>query len=209
VSNCFDRAMSRTLLLIRHGQIRANVRGRWHGATDSPLTSAGRREAVRVARRITRDWSALGSIYSSPLQRCLDTADAIAASVGCPVLVEDDLREYSVGELEDCSFAALHAQHDFFQRIRHDRDFAPRGGESLNGVARRVVAALQRIHASSGSTEPIAVVGHGAALAIALASLLDADPSHWTNYRLDNCSITELQLEPKPLVAAFNRIEHL
>jgi broad specificity phosphatase PhoE len=199
--------MSRTLLLIRHGQIRANVRGRWHGATDSPLTAIGRRQAQRLARRVARDWADLGTIYSSPLQRCRDTAEAIARPLGCPVLLEDDLREYSVGELEDCSFAALHERHDFFQRIRRDRDFAPRGGESLNAVARRVVAALQRIHASG--SEPVAIVGHGAALAIALASLLDADPSHWTNYRFENCSITELQLEPKPLVAAFNRIEHL
>jgi 2,3-bisphosphoglycerate-dependent phosphoglycerate mutase len=206
-SGCVDDTVSRALLLIRHGQIRANVRGRWHGATDSPLTATGRRQALRVARRIAREWHGLGSIYSSPLQRCRDTADVIAQIVGCPVLLEDDLREYSVGELEDCSFAALHEQHDFFQRIRQDRDFAPRGGESLNAVAQRVVAALQRIHAAGSG--PVAVVGHGAALAIALASLLDADPSHWTNYRCENCSITELQLEPEPLVAAFNRIEHL
>ena len=199
--------MSRTLLLIRHGQIRANVRGRWHGATDSPLTSAGRRQARQLARRMARDWRSLGAIYSSPLQRCRDTAETISQALDRPVLLDDDLREYSIGELEDCSFAALHERHDFFQRIRHDRDFAPRGGESLNAVALRVVAALQRIHASDD--EPIAVVGHGAALAIGLASLLDADPSHWTNYRFDNCSITELQLEPTPLVAAFNRTEHL
>lgn len=201
--------MTRTLLLIRHGQIRANARGRWHGSTDSPLTGTGRRQAQRLARKLARDRRELAAIYSSPLQRCRDTAEMIAAALDRPVLFDDDLREYSVGELEDTSFAALHMRHDFFQRIRGDRDFAPRGGESLNTVAERVVAALRRIHDEPAGHQPVAVVGHGAALAVALASLLDLDPSHWTNYRFDNCSITELQLEPKPLVAAFNRIEHL
>ena len=36
--------MTRSLLLVRHGQIEANARGRWHGSTDSPLTRIGRQE---------------------------------------------------------------------------------------------------------------------------------------------------------------------
>ena len=33
--------MTTRLWLVRHGQIQANVDGRWHGSTDSPLTAAG------------------------------------------------------------------------------------------------------------------------------------------------------------------------
>ena len=199
----------RRLLLIRHGQIGANVAGRWHGATDSPLTSTGRRQIARLARRVRADWSDLAAIYSSPLQRCRDTAERIAAAMERSVVVDDDLREYGIGELEDCTFSALHAEHEFFRRIKEDRDYAPRGGDSVNAVAERIVRALKRIHDHDDATAPIAVVSHGAALGIALATLLDGDPSHWTNYHFDNCGITELQLEPEPLIAAFNRIEHL
>jgi ribonuclease H / adenosylcobalamin/alpha-ribazole phosphatase len=201
--------VTRKLLLIRHGQISANVAGRWHGATDSPLTPAGRRQAIRLARRVRSEWGDLGAIYSSPLQRCRRTADAIGAVVEQPVVLDDDLREYGIGELEDCSFSALQADHDFFRRIREDPDYAPRGGDSVNAVAERIVRALQRIHSRHETAQPIAVVSHGAALGIALASLLDDDPNHWTNYHFDNCSITELQLEPEPLVGSFNRTEHL
>ena len=35
------------LLLLRHGQIKANRQGRWHGSTDSPLTWRGRRQAAQ------------------------------------------------------------------------------------------------------------------------------------------------------------------
>jgi len=201
--------MTRSLLLIRHGQIAANAGGRWHGATDSPLTRYGRRQIARLARRVRVQWGELASIHSSPLIRCLDTAQAIGTELGQHVNVDDDLREYGIGELEDTTFAALQSEHDFFRRIKEDLDFAPAGGDSINAVARRIVPALKRIYATDDSARPIAVVSHGAALAIALATLLDAEANHWTNYQIDNCSVTELLLEPEPLIAAFNSTEHL
>lgn len=201
--------MKRSLLLIRHGQIAANTLGRWHGSTDSPLTASGRRQAERLARRVRRDWGDIGAIYSSPMLRCLHTAQAIGAALDQLVILEDDLREYGIGELEDTTFGDLQSEHDFFRRIREDQDYAPVGGDSVNAVALRIVPALQRIYATHDSPRPIAVVSHGAALGIALATLLDADANRWTNYHVDNCSVTELVLEPEPLIAAFNSTEHL
>ncbi len=201
--------MSRPLLLIRHGQIGANAKGRWHGSTDSPLTRRGRRQVERLTQRVRGQWNDVAAVYSSPLLRCLFTARPLANALGRELVIEDDLREYGIGELEDTTFAALQNDHDFFRRIREDCDYAPPGGDSINSVAHRTVAALRRIHASDDSTRPIVVVSHGAALGIALASLLDADVSRWTNYQIDNCSVTELLLEPEPLITTFNNTDHL
>jgi len=201
--------MSRPLLLIRHGQIAANAGGRWHGSTDSPLNRLGRRQIQRLGQRAEREWSDIAAVYSSPLQRCLLTARAIATPLGHEVLIDDDLREYGIGEFEDTPFATLQTERDFFRRIRDDHEYAPVGGDSLAAVARRIVPALRRIHAHDDSSRPIAVVSHGAALGIALATLLDADLNRWTNYQIDNCSVTELILEPEPLVGTFNNTDHL
>jgi broad specificity phosphatase PhoE len=198
-----------TLILVRHGEIRANVRGRWHGATDSPLTGTGRRQADRVARHLAHRFGHLDALYSSPLRRCAHTAKMIAARLERSVVVDDDLREWGIGTLEDTTYRDLAARHDFFRRIGEDPDYAPPGGDSLRRVERRIVGALRRIHATHAGGRHVAIVGHGAALAIALAALLDADPARWTHYPLANCSVTELYLEPEPLVAALNRIEHL
>ena len=195
--------------MIRHGQIRANAEARWHGATDSPLTRSGRRQAARLARHLRARASSIDALYSSPLARCRNTAAVIGAALDRPVLVDDDLREYGIGEWEDMPYRQLAAEHAFFKRISDDPNYAPLGGDSVNAVARRVVRALNRIHAQHRGRGHVAVVGHGAALGIALAALLDDDPGRWTNYPLANCSITELVLEPEPLIAAFNRIEHL
>jgi broad specificity phosphatase PhoE len=201
--------VTRSLLLIRHGQIAANAGGRWHGATDSPLNRLGRRQVQRLALRAQRDWSDVAAVYSSPLGRCVHTAQALAAPLGHDVLIDDDLREYGIGELEDTLFATLQAEHDFFRRIRDDHEYAPPGGDSIAAVARRIVPALRRIYAHDDSSRPIAVVSHGAALGIALATLLDADLNRWTNYQIDNCSVTELMLEPEPLIGSFNNTDHL
>ncbi len=201
--------MSTKLLIIRHGQIRANRAGRWHGATDSPLTAAGQRQAVRVARLLQQECKTLDAIYCSPLRRCYHTALSIADVVGQEVVAEDDLREYTIGEFENLTFKSLHQDHDFFERILKDPDFAPAGGESINGVATRTVTALNRIALAHQDAAHVAVVSHGAAMAIALARVLDDDITKWTNYHIANCSITELVLKPEPLMGAFNRIEHL
>jgi broad specificity phosphatase PhoE len=55
----------------------------------------------------------------------------------------------------------------------------------------------------------VLVVGHGAALAVALGSILNDDPRSWVEYPVANCSLTELVLSPTPYVNFFNSTQHL
>jgi len=90
-----------------------------------------------------------------------------------------------------------------------NHDFAPPGGESLRQVAQRMVPALQEIHDRHPDEDQILLVSHGAALAVALGSLLEQNPANWTNYHFANCSLTELVLSPAPYVNFFNSTRHL
>jgi len=197
------------LLLIRHGQIKANKLGQWHGSTDSPLTRHGRRQARRTALHVREHFAPLDAIYSSPLRRCQHTAEAIAASTGLEVRVHDGLREYAIGDWEGMSFQELQERHRFVEVATRDHDFAPPGGETLRDVAGRIVPAVQEIHASHAAHERVLLVGHGAALAVALGTLIDSDPARWVHYHLSNCSLTELVLSPTPYVNFFNATHHL
>ena len=71
------------------------------------------------------------------------------------------------------------------------------------------VIALREIAERHGPDERIAVVSHGAALGVALGTLLDNDPGRWTRYQFANCSLTELVLSPAPYVNFFNQTFHL
>jgi len=197
------------LLLIRHGQIKANRLGHWHGSTDSPLTWQGRRQAKRTAAHVKARHAPLQAIYSSPLQRCRATAEMIAAATGLEVQVHDGLREYCIGEWEGMPFRVLAEQHRFVEIATQDHDFAPPGGETLRQVAERIVPAMHEIHARHAADERVLVVGHGAALAVAFGTLLDRDPARWTHYHFANCSLTELVLSPAPYVNFFNTTHHL
>ena len=198
-----------SILLLRHGQILANVTGRWHGSTDSALTWRGRRQVRRTARHLASWEPQITAIYSSPLQRCVGTAEQVAKRLDIEVEVRAELREYAIGDWEDLPFRDLHDDHDFVNKATADPDFAPPGGESLSEVAERIVPAVNDIHGSHPDDARILLVGHGAAMAVALASLIDDDPAGWTNYHFANCSLTELVLSPAPYVNFFNSTQHL
>src|SRR6056297_391960 len=164
------------LLLLRHGQIKANRQGRWHGSTDSPLTWRGRREAKRTARHIHVTQPPVRAIYSSPLERCRDTATVVAQRLGLEIQVHQDLREYAIGDWEGTPFRELASQYNFVEAATGDHDFAPPGGETLRQVAERIVPALKEIHERHQDDERVLVVSHGAAMAVALGAMIDHNP---------------------------------
>ena len=204
--------MTCKLVLMRHGEIKANKDQRWHGSTDSPLLWRGRRQAKRLARFAAKKYPQLAAIYASPRQRCLDTAAPLAQALKLDVQVKGDLQEWSIGELEDTPFKELAETHNFFRRSIEDLDYAIAGGESINTVARRYVDALFEIHQRHDSPDThtnVGIVSHGAAIQVALAQLIDGSGQHWQNYSISNCSITELVLTPKPYVDAYNQAHFL
>ncbi len=183
--------------------------GCWHGSTDSPLNKTGKSQAKRVAKYLAARDDKPTAIYASPLQRCLKTAESIARKLRLPVFIEHDLREYSLGILEGTPYAALDTEHRFYTRLKSNPEYAPEDGESLISVARRIVPVLQQIHTRHAEDENVIIVSHGAALAIAMAELVDSRPTLWSDYLVENCSVTDLVLGPVPYLARYNHTDHL
>ena len=204
--------MTCTLLLMRHGEIKANRDRRWHGSTDSPLVWRGRRQAKRLGRFVETRYPELQALYVSPRQRCLDTAAPIARGLALQAEVVDELQEWSVGELEDTPFQVLAEKHNFFARSLENLEYAVTGGESINAVARRYLGALftiSRQHETADVDNHIGIVSHGAAIQVALAQLIDGSGKYWQQYSISNCSVTELVLTPKPYITAYNQTHFL
>jgi probable phosphoglycerate mutase len=198
----------RTILtLVRHGETSANVDGVWHGSIDTPLTGRGLRQAERVARHLAHTRPQTAAVYASPLLRSRETARIIAEALGLGTRIEPDLTEYHLGDLEGVSYRDLAGKHRLFERMREDPDHAPGGGESPRQVAQRYAAALRRI-AASHPRETAIVVGHGGALTLGLALLVDGDVTSWRRV-MENCATSDLVLEPRPELLSFNHTEHL
>ena len=196
------------LILVRHGQIQANVDKLWHGWTDSALTETGHAQAERAAARIAEEHPDIAAVYASPLQRAYNTAQAIANALGLQVVEEPRLKEYGIGVLEGVSFGDLHREHDFFNQIDADAHYAPEGGESITQVGQRVRQAIAELQARHPG-QKILAVSHGAAMALALADLLEQDFYAWNNYHFQNTAVTEVKLGNSPELLRFNCIRHL
>jgi broad specificity phosphatase PhoE len=73
--------MTTRLILVRHGQIDANIDNRWNGSTDKGLTGQGLEEARRVAAHLARTHPHVEAVYTSPAERARSTATPIAAAL--------------------------------------------------------------------------------------------------------------------------------
>ncbi len=194
------------LLLVRHGQIHANIERVWHGSTDSALTEIGRAQAERAAAFLARAYAEAEVLYASPLQRCQKTAEPIAAALGLTTLPEPGIAEWGIGELEGEPYTNL-METGFFGRVHSDPSWAPPGGESLHEVRDRYRAALQGI-ASRHPGACVVAVSHGAASAIGLADLF-GDLMSWRERHGSNCGVTEVELGATPRIVRFDQTDHL
>ena len=86
------------VFIARHGETTWNVAGRYQGRRESELSPMGRAQAQALARAM-RSFQ-LGSVISSPLQRCVTTAQPSADAFGLRVEVEPLLLEIAHGRWE-------------------------------------------------------------------------------------------------------------
>ncbi|KAG5486411.1 hypothetical protein LSCM4_07339 [Leishmania orientalis] len=93
--------------ICRHGQDMDNVHGILNGHRNEPLSELGRSQAATVADKIKARGIRYAAIYSSPLQRALETASVIGAAVGVPVHVRADLIERDFGVLSGKPYADI------------------------------------------------------------------------------------------------------
>jgi broad specificity phosphatase PhoE len=85
-----------TVFAIRHGETAWSLSGQHTGATDIPLTDAGRRLAGRIRPVLAKEKFALALV--SPLGRARETCEI--AGFGDVALVEPDLMEWNYGGCE-------------------------------------------------------------------------------------------------------------
>ncbi len=127
--------------------------------------------------------------------------------LGLEIRVEEDLREFDLGSWEGKSYRELFEEHELWHHMKRDPDFAPHGGETPRGAARRLAGAMQRI-AARHRGERVVVVTHGGVLSMALGELIDGDYSNWRRV-MDNAAVSELAFAPEPNLLRFNLKDHL
>ncbi|XAR57817.1 Phosphoserine phosphatase [Bertholletia excelsa] len=158
-----DESSFSEIVVIRHGETEWNITRRLQGQLDVELNDTGRKQAAAVAHRLSKE-PTISLVYSSDLNRALDTAEIIANSCGGLEVVKDsDLRERHLGDLQGLVFheaaRACPKAYRAFLSHRTDQEI-PGGGESADQLYDRCTSAMERI-ASKHKGERVVVVTHG------------------------------------------------
>ncbi|RBY82484.1 bifunctional RNase H/acid phosphatase [Geodermatophilus sp. TF02-6] len=154
--------------LLRHGRTEHTPERRYSGRNDLALSATGRAEAAAAAKRAEE--LGIEVVLASPLRRARETAEVVAAVLGLPVQVDDDLVELDFGELEGLTAEEARQRHPLAtRRFAAGVTVAAPGGESIADVSRRVARARERIlREHAGRT--VLVVSHVTPIKLLLAA---------------------------------------
>lgn len=148
------------LVLVRHASSIRREIGIWGRRFDAPL-AAGFEEQLEHSRRYIEGIQDF-VLISSPLQRCLQTAQYIAPDL--PIAIINDFTAYHSGAMEELRESEISVNHpEYLEQSFSERFLSPRfGEESLVEQARRVARGLASAlrMASDGNAPSIVIVGH-------------------------------------------------
>jgi broad specificity phosphatase PhoE len=200
------------LILVRHGSTAMTSQGRYSGRGDVPLTDEGEAQAMAAAGRVAGLSRDVGAVLTSPLARCVRTAELIAAEVGgVPVTVMDDLIECDFGLWEGKTFAEV---QEGWPREMTDwlesTGVAPPQGESFKTVAKRVRGAMAKI-VQAYPGQVVVVVSHVSPIKLILRDALAAGDAFLHRLFLDAAGVSTMDVWPDGNIAvrSVNETAHL
>ena len=163
----------RRVLVWRHGRTRWNVEHRFQGQADPPLDEVGRSQAAASARLLVA--CSPTAIISSDLARAVQTARPLAELVGLPVILDQRLRERSLGEWEGLTRAEVVRHHpEQYAHWLAGRDAPQSGGETRAELGERSLAAL-----AGAEGETVVLVTHSATAMALTGRLLGLPVTGW------------------------------
>jgi probable phosphomutase (TIGR03848 family) len=179
------------LLLVRHAVTDVTGRRLSGSLPGIHLSEEGRLQAKGLAERLAP--LRLTAVYSSPLERCVETAEPIAASKRLDIGKLPELEEVGYGRWAGRPLAAL-MKTKLWRRIQLlPSSVKFPGGETLVGAQLRAVAALDAIAAGSPRGVVVAVT-HADMIRLALAHYAGVHLDLFQRFTVSPASVSALVL---------------
>ncbi len=162
--------MATTLYLVRHAahdRVGDTLCGRMPGVTLGP---DGARQADGIAQRLAAE--NIAAVFSSPLERAIETAQPIARRLKLSVQVADALNEIDFGTWTGRRFDALAADPGWTAWNRARSSTRPPGGEAFFAAQNRIVPFLKEL-AATYPDDGVVAVTHCDLIRAALCAFLD------------------------------------
>ncbi len=196
--------------LVRHGETAENIRMRYLGTRDEPLTANGMRQALQAADALSQ--LPIAAIVSSPMRRAADTAARIQTACGVELRIDPRLAEGSFGRWEGLSRAEVlelgSPDAELLARWESDPSCAPPGGESINDVQKRAIRLAEELKEEFAGSS-VVLVSHVGPIKALLAAALGVNPQASRRLFLDPGTISVIEWGSHPLLRLFNSHAHL
>ncbi|QBI54612.1 MSMEG_4193 family putative phosphomutase [Streptomonospora litoralis] len=197
-----------TLLLVRHGLTETTGSTLTGRAPGVHLDERGRGQAEELARRLSG--VELAAVVSSPLERCQETAAAVAAAAGRRVVTDDRFNECDYGSWTGRRLADLAGEPLWRTVQAHPSAARFPDGESLAEMSARAVAAVRdwNAHLTAASANPVYVVcSHGDVIKAVAADALGLHLDQFQRVQADPCSLTAVRYTSvRPFVVRLNDV---
>lgn len=196
-----------TVLFIRHGENEWTKSHKLAGRTVGVhLNEHGRHQAAALGKRLAK--TKLDAIYASPLERTVETAQAIANHHQLEVQLEAELLEVDYGKWTGKDIAKLAKKKNWpiIQFYPSGASFP--GGETMYQMQARFISAVSQL-VNKHPEQTIAVVGHADLIKAAIAHYLGVHFDLFQRIVVSTASITTVSFAPMgPRVICVNDTNH-
>jgi probable phosphoglycerate mutase len=177
--------------LIRHAEAEGNLYRRIHGQYDSLITERGQKQLVELEKRFSN--VRLDAVYSSDLNRTVQTAGAVLVNKQLDLIRTPLLREVNMGVWEDKTWGEVERfepeQLEYFNNNPEKWNVA--GCERFFALRKRLTDVITDI-ARRHDGETVAVVTHGSALRAFASGIMEVPPAEIK--RVPHCDNTAVAL---------------
>ena len=195
-------------LLIRHGENDWVEKKRLAGRTPGVhLNEVGRRQAAELAGMLAEQ--PITAVYSSPLERCMETARPLADALGLPVQPEAGVIEVDYGAWQGGKLDAL-AKLPEWQAVQHyPSQFRFPGGETLREVQFQAVGAVEAMRIRHPN-QVVAVFSHGDVIRTTVAHYLGVPIDLFQRVAISTASLSVIAFfDHRPVVLTLNYLTGL
>lgn len=177
-----------TLFLLRHGLTAHTGRTLYGQTRGIDLDQRGRSQAEHLAGRLAPVRPT--AVYSSPLERCVQTVEPLAAACKLDIIEREGLIEMHAGSWTGKPISRLRRTKAWREVQVHPDGFRfPGGGESFSEARERAIGELASI-AKRHRRGRVVVATHGDIVRVMLADLAGAPLARFQRIVIDTASIS-------------------
>src|SRR5689334_17049144 len=181
------------LLLIRHGENDYVKTGRMAGRLpDVHLNERGQQQAQELAEALAK--APIRALYSSPIERAMETAEPLAAKLGLEINIRPGLLETNIGDWSGMELKAVRKLPEWKTVQSAPSRFRFPGGESFVEIQSRLVNEIESIAKGYKAGELVACISHADPIKLIVAYYMGMPLDHFQRLACDTASVTMLML---------------